>query len=65
MLDWSQQYTGRDWVHHKSQPGIDRGERRFLPRKRDSQRQQSSQDGCGVPFRPAASEDPAVVVHKD
>ena len=47
MLDWSQQYTGRDWVHHKSQPGIDRGERRFLPRKRDSQRQQSSQDGCG------------------
>ena len=65
VLDWSQQHTGRDWVHHKSQPGIDRGERRLLPRKRDSQRQKNGQDGCGVPVRPAASEDPAVVVHKD
>ena len=60
-----QQHAGRDWVHHESQPGIDRGERRLLPRKRDSQRQKSGQDGCGVPVRPAASEDPAVVVHKD
>ena len=40
MFDWSQQYTGRDWVHHKTQPGIDRKERRLLPGKRDSQRQQ-------------------------
>ena len=65
VLDWSQQHTGRDWVHHESQPGIDRGERRLFSRKRDSQRQKSGQDGCGVPVRPAASEDPAVVVHKD
>ena len=44
VLDWSQQHAGRDWVHHESQPGIDRGERRLLPRKR----QKSGQDGCGV-----------------
>ena len=61
VLDWSQQHTGRDWVHHESQPGID-GESAVFFQESGTP---SARRVASVPVRPAASEDPAVVVHKD